>query len=440
MSGSATAQPRVAGHGSSPGPEMTTRSARQWAGAGFWAIADQGLFAVSNFVLNIVLARWLVPEAYGAFALAFSLFLLVSTVHTALLTEPMLVFGPGTYRESFEKYVGVLIREHWKLSCLLGALLAATGAGLWMQSPLIALAVWAVGAATPFLLLQWLLRRACYVRLQPRIASLAGLGYSILLISGAYALHEMDVLSPFSAFALMGLASFAAAAWLAHRLGLPLAPRRDDLVRQTRIQHWSYGRWAVGAAVLTWVPGNVYYVLLPIWGGLEATGTLRALVNLVTPIIHTNVALSLVLLPALVSVRGTPAFKQRVTMAALVLCSGAILYWVALGYLHQPVLRWLYDGKYAADASTLWLLGLLGVASAVVAVCGAALRAMARPDRVFWAYMGSSLVAVIAGVSLISLWQVRGAAIGMVLSAVATAVGLAWHLGRQPLGEAADDD
>ena len=46
-----------------------------WLTKGCLAVADQGVFAVSNFLLNILLARWLAPADYGAFALAYSVFL-----------------------------------------------------------------------------------------------------------------------------------------------------------------------------------------------------------------------------------------------------------------------------------------------------------------------------------------------------------------------------
>src|SRR5690606_25728151 len=81
-------------------------------GKGFWAVMDQGLFAFSNFLVNILLARWLAPESYGAFSIAFSLFLVLGTFHTALLTEPMLVFGASKYRYSFAEYLRVLLRGH----------------------------------------------------------------------------------------------------------------------------------------------------------------------------------------------------------------------------------------------------------------------------------------------------------------------------------------
>ena len=56
---------------------------------------DQGLISGSNFVIGVLLARWLLPAQYGAYALAFSVFLLVSFLHQALLTEPQRVFGPS---------------------------------------------------------------------------------------------------------------------------------------------------------------------------------------------------------------------------------------------------------------------------------------------------------------------------------------------------------
>src|SRR5436190_14674870 len=96
---------------------------RRLLGNGFWAIADQGFFAGSNFILNIVLARWLSPNQYGAFGVAFSIFLLVGTLHSALLTEPMTVFAPGKFRERLEKYLGICLYGHVAFAALCCVLL-----------------------------------------------------------------------------------------------------------------------------------------------------------------------------------------------------------------------------------------------------------------------------------------------------------------------------
>lgn len=75
-------------------------------------MTDQALFAGANFLVSILLARWLKPAAYGAFSLAYAIFLLLGTVHTGLWTEPMLVYGSGRYRENFPAYQQILLRHH----------------------------------------------------------------------------------------------------------------------------------------------------------------------------------------------------------------------------------------------------------------------------------------------------------------------------------------
>src|SRR5437763_5035661 len=77
----------------------------QFAKKGALAISDQALFSGANFLVNILLARWMAASEYGAFSLAYSVFLLFAVVHTALLIEPMMVFGSGKYQRVFPSYL-----------------------------------------------------------------------------------------------------------------------------------------------------------------------------------------------------------------------------------------------------------------------------------------------------------------------------------------------
>jgi hypothetical protein len=45
---------------------------RKWFAKGGLAIVDYGLISGSNFLLGVLLARWLSPRDYGAYALSFS--------------------------------------------------------------------------------------------------------------------------------------------------------------------------------------------------------------------------------------------------------------------------------------------------------------------------------------------------------------------------------
>src|SRR3979409_2655145 len=102
-----------------------------WIRRGSWAIADQGLFAMANVLLNVMLARWLAPAEYGAFAVAYSAFLFIGALHAALLIEPMLVFGPGRYASRLAGYLNVLIRGNYVLTIPGSLLLISLGTGAW---------------------------------------------------------------------------------------------------------------------------------------------------------------------------------------------------------------------------------------------------------------------------------------------------------------------
>src|SRR5258708_27297402 len=78
--------------------------ARSGAGKGSFALLDQGLLACSNFLITMLLARQLTAEQYGAYALAFEAFLLLSVLYAAFVLEPMSVFGQSVYRDNMKDY------------------------------------------------------------------------------------------------------------------------------------------------------------------------------------------------------------------------------------------------------------------------------------------------------------------------------------------------
>lgn len=402
---------------------------RRWGGRGFWAILDQGSFAGANFLLNVLLARWLAPEDYGGFAVAFSLFLLLSTFHAALLIEPMLVFGSGRYSETFDRYLALLLRAHVVVSLAITAALLATAAGFALafgvdeRTPTLV----ALAAASPFVLFQWLMRRSCYVHMNPRAAALAGSGYLAAVVAGAAALFHFGLLSAVTAIGLMALASLLAglAIWRRPRplgadIGL-LSPFGREVLRE----HWRYGRWATASAALTWVPGNLFYVVLPARAGLDATAALRAVVNLTIPVVQFGGAFGTILLPAMVRARGTGALARLARNAVALFAAMALAYYGFLLAFAEPLMAWLYAGRYDAYSGIIWVVGLLPLTAGLTMVFGAVLRACEAPALVFWSYVASSAVAVLLVATLLGPFGVVGGAFGMVAASLTTALAMA---------------
>jgi O-antigen/teichoic acid export membrane protein len=402
-----------------------------------WAVSDQGLFALSNVALHILLARLLAPADYGVFAVAYSLFVLLSSVHMGLVVEPMMVFGAGRFRDHSATYWRTVRLGHWAISAGGSMILVLGGIVLrpYMQSALPS-ALLMLGLVSPLMLLLVLTRRACYVYLEPSLPALAGLVYMAFVLLGAWLLASHGWLSPASALGLMGLGSAVSAGFLLLPLRQPGEVSRPGVGRKAIRDHWGYGRWAIGATTAGWIPANVFYLVLPLWGGLEATAALRALMNLALPLQHTYSAVGAVLVPHLVRVRGTARWSSALTSVFLFFIVGAALYWLGLGLLGRPLVELLYGGTYTSHAGLLWVIGLVPLAGAGIMVAGSALRALERPKLVFAANSASGALALSLGLGLVLSWGVGGAAVAMVLCPVASCATMAVLLSssRGPAG------
>ncbi|MGD9245552.1 MAG: oligosaccharide flippase family protein [Desulfobacterales bacterium] len=395
---------------------------KQWAGRGFWAVMDQGLFASSNFILNILLARWLTTTEYGAFAVAYTIFLLLGTFHTALITEPMLVFGSGKYKDCFFQYLRVLLRGHWMFTSIVGLIFAAAALvfALTSHNPLTP-ALFGLTIAGPFILFQWLMRRACYVNLQPQFAAYTGAVYMAVMLVGAYGLYHFTWLGAATALGIMAIASLVSGMWLVKRLITIQESRYSVTLQQnSRQDHWNYGKWALGTAMLTWIPGNINYLLLPIWGNLQDAGAYRALLNLFLPVMHITTALGGLLIPTFVNAIGSTKFSKLICRLLILFVITPTIYWLVLGLTAEPLIKFLYAGKYVQFSKLLWIAGLIPIIAAVVAVSGAVLRALELPNKVFIAYACSTATMLTIGVSLLIMLGVSGALIGWLLSYAVT--------------------
>ncbi len=337
----------------------------------------------------------------------------------------MLVFGAGKYAGQFRKYLGLLSVGHLATMVPVGLLLLGTALILGrVYSPEAQWALSALALAGPFILLLWLMRRAFYVIVKPEWAVLGAGVYFLCLLAATFGLRAMGRLSPASGFLAMGASALPVSLLLAGRLRPHWRAQDGPAAATVAAAHWRYARWAVASAALTWVPGNVYFAVLPAWAGLEGTAALRALLNLVMPISHAIAALTVLLVPLLARRRqeGEGRMLRTMRLFLVLFLTAAGLYCLGLTVFRRELLMLLYGGKYADSLPLVPFIGLLPILSGAIAVPGAALRALERPDKVFWSYLASSAVAMGGGILLARRYGVAGALGGLLLSYLTTAV------------------
>jgi O-antigen/teichoic acid export membrane protein len=413
-----------------------------WVNKGGLAILDQGLISGSNFLTSVLLARWMVPAQYGAYAVAFGIYVLLSVVYQSLVLEPMAVFGGSSYRNCLRGYMGSLFWIHVIASLAIFVVFGASAyaARSLAQSDGLAGALAGVTIASPCVLAFALARRGFYLDLSPAKAAAGAFVYSAVSVGALFVLYRRSLLSAFTAFLLMGLAALVTAIYLFIRLRWELpASAAAPQVGAAWKRHWGYGRWALASSIAGWIPAYVYYPLLSSFGNIVHSGQLKALMNLTLPMEQTKAALGMLFLPYAARIQdqeGRASSSNLAKRMTLVSLGGAVVYWALILPLQGPVFRFLYSGRYTEVAHLLPVIAFGSIVWSAAYGPAIALRAMESPASVFVAFSLATGLSLLIGVPATWAFGLKGAIWGSnladVLSLLFVVVVLRRKIASQP--------
>jgi len=387
-----------------------------------FAVADQLLFSGSNFLVNILLARWMNYEFYGAFAYTYSIFLLLATFHNALLLEPYTVFGSSQHRFHLKTYTdqSTRLNLYWILAISgigipIGIVLLVAGSDL-LGSTLLGLAL-AHGLSMYFVYV----RRKWYVAGRIDCALIGTVIYAAGQMVAIGALWQADALTPISAFASIAAASVLAARtshYFRFEADVTLDPVQVPIPQIIK-ENWSYGKWMMLSGVLFWLTGQGYNILSANILNLADVGGLKALQNLTTPITQILVAFNLVFLPWMsrrYAENSTRTLNRDLVSYAVFLTGCTITYWLGLVLFKNSIFDVLYTGRYDEYLHLLAYLALVPVITALTTSWTIGLRILRRTDLLYWLDVIGALFTITFGVLLVHRYGVSGAVAGSVLS------------------------
>jgi O-antigen/teichoic acid export membrane protein len=414
--------------------ETATALWRRWRAPISVGVLDQGAVSGANLVLNVLLARWMAPVHYGAFAVAFAVLLLVSGPHGALFTDPMSVVGPRHFKGRFSAYLRGLCIVHAGLAIVLAILIG--GLVSLPVSIVRASSTWLVplGFATPLVLLLWLLRGACYLEMRPAVALAGSALYGLVLVALIAWAHAASWLTAQAALVVMALASAVASGVIAGRLGLLSRSRSQIELPHVVREHWAYGRWILAASVAHAVAYGLYVPLVGTFAGLEQTAVLRALQNLVFPLDRMLAGIAMVAYPSMSRqvVEQGPSYLIRRGPAFVLLGVGsAILYSVPIALLARPMLSLVYGtAYYSGYASLAPIVAVAAVVTALSQFLSILVRVTNRPQAVLWSKLAAALWLAGGGILLVRQFGAKGAVLGLAGGSIAEAFVLALALKR----------
>ena len=417
---------------------------RRWGLQGTTSVLDQAVFSGTNFLTQILLARWLSPDEYGAIAVSFVVILFLAGFHSAFVLEPMSVFGPADYAEDLGSYIKAHLRIHIVLTGLFGLVLSLGGLAaqslLRIASPLPPALIGA-GIALPFILWVWLARRSAYVVRRPKLALLGSLAYCGLHIAllGAARLNGWIAVSPMVPYLLMALASLIAGMVTLILVLRPLGSLADPSPQSSKEilrENWHYGKWGAGSGILNSTAGQLQTVALAFAGLAEAAG-LRAMQNFMLPMAQAITSIAQMALPALASDFGKgnlSKLKQKGILISVLLTLLAASYAVLLLIFHRPLEQLAYGGKFASYSGLIPLLGLVPVLSGLATGISLILRAVRWPQHALYVTIASGSTGLISAILLTWAYGIRGAAASIVVSyavgAVAALILFVWRRDR----------
>ena len=397
-----------------------------WAHKGGLTIFEYGLVYGSHFLVSVLLARWLSAEQYGAFAVAWSVFVLLSLIYQSLILEPMSVFGGSTYRSNFRAYFASLMWIHIVLSLAIFLLFGASagvsrmfGAAAGMPAALAGVTI-----ASPCVFYFWLARRSCYLELVPGQALAGAFVYSGVILVALWVFYRQHLLSPFIAFILVGIGSLATGTFLMvrrrllSRSGGPRPPTRE-LARQ----HWNYGAWALAACVASWIPAYIYFPIVSSFGSMAQSGQLKALMNLTVPLEQTKSALTMLLLPYAAGVQHSKdgSAGKVLTMRLTLFGAGmGLVYWALIIPFSKPLFHMLYSGGYMDVAYEIPIVAVGSIFWSAAYGPAMALRAMKSPTSVFKAFLIAAVASLVIGVPATWMFGLSGAIWGMNVADIAS--------------------
>lgn len=242
---------------------------------------DQVFSSASNFAVGVAVARISGPSGFGAYALAYAIWLFLVGIHRALVTEPMIILGARREGEAGSP-VGGGLTSTVCIGLLATVVTAITGLIIYSAGErTLGNGVLGVAPWLTFLLIQDYWRWVGFMEGSPGktlvndvvFAGFQGLLYAALFLSGFDT--PVAALAAWGAGAavgaLLGLKQFS--------IGRPLPGVRSHFGTT-----WMTSRWLLGDNLTHWISNQAYVVTIGAVLGAVGLGAFRAAQSLNGPL------------------------------------------------------------------------------------------------------------------------------------------------------------
>ncbi len=393
-----------------------------------WALTDQAVVSATNFLTNVMLARFMGLREFGIFALAWMSVLFVNSLQYALVVAPMMSIGPKQSKQDRPTYFGAVLFQELVLVSL-SFVLVYTGLKIFgdnVRNIDVRYLAFPLACAAFAYQMQDFVRRYFFATARSRRAFIDDLVSYIPQLPIILVLHLTGHLNSVTALWAMSGTSIVglAVGWLWVE---PLRMQWSR-IKSVSLHHWKVSRWLGVAALLQWTSGNLFVLAAPLYYGAAAAGVLKASQNLmgVTHVWFQG-------LDNVVPVETARHLHENGIRSMLAYTRSVILKWGGLTFLFALVmgaapslwLRLVYGPQMAQYGYVLRLYALLYVFVFLGGPLRAALQAIEFTVPIFWSYSAMTIFSVALAVPMAKWLKLNGVMLGL-LGAQMLFQGIVW--------------
>ena len=385
-----------------------------------WAVIDQGFVSLANFGLGVVVARLVSPTEFGAFGVAFTVYLVVLNVARGFAILPLTIrFGgdPTEFRRGAAEATGVAfaIGVGGSVVCLAIAVLVG---GL----PEIALA--ALAAALPGLLVQDAWRFVLFTSRRGPVAIINDLVATVVMATFIVMVVAFDTVSVFTMVLCWGGGGTAAA--LVGILQTKIRPEPSRTIRWCR-EHWDITPQFLGSELTQMGGGVLVLFALGTLVDLAAVGSIRGAQLLLGPAYVLYIGVHLSMIPEAARLTGSLVRFRRIALFSSTALAVAGAGWgLVLLLLPDSVGRELLADSWPGARSVLLPISLSVIIPLATAGPRIGLRALEEATRSLRASVVQFGLTIAGGVSGALVAGTVGAAWGLALGTCLA--GIAWWM------------
>lgn len=390
-----------------------------------WALFDQAMVSLANFLTGVLAARFLGIEEFGRFTLMSLVIQFVSGVQFAIINAPMMSIGVGRGQDERHQYYAatffnqIIFVSILLIGTIVGMLIVGEVSPAWQIGNL-ALPLAAVAAGSS---LHDFFRRYFFTIGSARRAFIADfIRYvgQVALLFGLAALAHVQInvgdvlwILAFTASvgALVGLPDLRGFKWQASQ------------VRKVMLEHWHFGKWLLGSVLVSWAQRSIFQVIAGILLGAAAVGAIKAVQMLMGA---TQIFLQG--LENVVPVEATRRYKEHGKKALasylkhINFIGGGIVISASLIFIVAPDfwLKILYGKEFVGYGNLVFWYLICYIMFFFEVSLGAGLRALHDTSPIFYSYCIGTVVAVVCAYPLTWAFGVTGNAAGAALVSLST--------------------